>query len=305
MKILLIDDDALETEAVRDALVHYFPEISVDIVNTERGFRDRLKAILDSPPDLVILDVMLRWSDASSEPSAPPNELGDFASYRSGLRCHRLLAQNDETKNIPTILYTVLERGDIAEELRNMPQNVVYLKKESDSSPLIRLTRSLLQLKSQMTFSTKSAIQKVFLVHGHDEESKETAARFVERLGLIAVILNEQTSAGRTIIEKFERHSEVSFALVLLTPDDVGATKGQLDRSKSRARQNVIFELGYFLGKLGRERVCALYKGEIEIPSDYNAVIYIPMDSGGAWRLHLAREMKAAGLNVDLNKVLA
>jgi len=304
MNVLLLDDDDLEAQAVRDALVQHFPQVGVDIIRTELEFRERLEAILSAPPDLIILDMMVRWSDEGSKPSTPPNELGDFPSYRSGLRCHRLLAQNERTKNIPTILYTVLERGDIAEELRNMPQNVVYLKKDSDLSSLLRLIRSLVQLKSQMVFSAKSAVQKVFLVHGHDEEAKETAARFIEKLGLVAIILGEQTSAGRTIIEKFEKHSEVSFALVLLTPDDVCAVKGELDRSKPRARQNVIFELGYFLGKLGRERVCALYKGEVEIPSDYNAVIYIPMDVGGAWRLHLAREMKAAGLTVDLNRVL-
>lgn len=145
----------------------------------------------------------------------------------------------------------------------------------------------------------------VFIVHGHDEAAKESVARFVEKLGLRAIILHEQPNAGRTIIEKFEAHATVSFAIVLLTPDDVAMTKvgGRRKQSKPRARQNVILELGYFMGKLGRGRVCALYKKEVEIPSDYQGILYIPMDSAGAWRMALAKEIKNAGIDVDLNKL--
>lgn len=99
----------------------------------------------------------------------------------------------------------------------------------------------------------------VFVVHGHDEGARESVARLVERLGLGAIILHEQSNAGRTIIEKFEASSEVGFAVVLLTPDDVGYPRDKSDQAAYRARQNVIFELGYFMGKLGRKRVAALY----------------------------------------------
>lgn len=143
----------------------------------------------------------------------------------------------------------------------------------------------------------------VFIVHGHDETAKESAARFIEKLGLKAIILHEQSNAGRTIIEKFEANSNVAFALVLLTPDDIGAPKDKKDEAKPRARQNVILELGYFMGKLGRGRVCVLYKEGVEIPSDYQGVLYIPMDSADAWRMTLAKEIKEAGLPVDLNKL--
>ena len=102
-------------------------------------------------------------------------------------------------------------------------------------------------------------------------------------------------------MEKVERHAEVAFAVVLLTPDDVGAVATNPADVHPRARQNVIFELGYFLGKLGRKRVAALRKGEVEKPSDYDGVVYTPFDSAGAWKLLLARELKSAGLNVDLN----
>jgi predicted nucleotide-binding protein len=142
---------------------------------------------------------------------------------------------------------------------------------------------------------------KVFLVHGHDDSARETTARFLERLKLEPIILHEQANEGRTIIEKVEHYSEVVFAVVLLTPDDVGGLNVQSPELKPRARQNVILELGYFLGKLGRTRIAALLKDDVEKPSDYDGVVYISMDKAGAWKLQLARELKTAGLNIDLN----
>ncbi len=124
--------------------------------------------------------------------------------------------------------------------------------------------------------------KKVFLVHGHDDSARESVARFLEKLSLEPIILHEQPNEGKTIIEKVERHAEVAHAVVLLTPDDVGAVTTESENLQLRARQNVILELGYFLGKLGRNRVAALRKGELEKPSDYDGVIYIPLDPGGA-----------------------
>jgi predicted nucleotide-binding protein len=140
----------------------------------------------------------------------------------------------------------------------------------------------------------------VFVVHGHDEGARETVARFIGNLGLAPIILHAQVSQGRTIVEKLERHGDVGYAVVLLTPDDVGGTNPA--NLHPRARQNVILELGYFLGRLGRDRVCALYRGELELPSDYMGVIYIPFDSGGGWRLSVAKELTAADFDVDMNK---
>lgn len=140
----------------------------------------------------------------------------------------------------------------------------------------------------------------VFIVHGHDEGTKETVARFLEKLKLNPIILHEQANRGNTLIEKFEEHSDVAFAVVLLTPDDIGYSKDNKDSAKARARQNVVFELGFFIGKLGRENVCALRKGDIETPTDFSGVVYVSMDERD-WQILLAKEINVAGIAVDLN----
>lgn len=147
--------------------------------------------------------------------------------------------------------------------------------------------------------------RKVFVVHGHDNEAKQGTVRFLQKIGLQPVILHEQASSGRTVIEKFETYSsDIAFAVVLLTPDDVGAVATATTNFNPRARQNVIMELGYFMGRLGRVRVCALHKGGVELPSDYQGVLYIEMDSSGAWKSKLAQELVQAKLPIDLNGLL-
>jgi predicted nucleotide-binding protein len=146
--------------------------------------------------------------------------------------------------------------------------------------------------------------KRVFIVHGHDEAAREGVARFLEKLDLEPIILHEQPSGGRTVIEKLEHHADVAFAVVLLTPDDVGAAAGDRDDLSPRARQNVVLELGYFAGRLGRSRVCALHKGSLELPSDIIGVVYVPLDSGGSWRLLLAKELREAGFDIDLNAAI-
>jgi len=147
---------------------------------------------------------------------------------------------------------------------------------------------------------------KIFIVHGHDGGTKETVARFISQLGLEPIISHEQPSQGRTIIEKFEDHSDVGYAIALITPDDIGSSIKEPGNTKQRprARQNVIFEFGYFLGKLGRHKVAGLVKGDIEVPSDYSGVLYVPIDESGAWRFLLIKELKSAGYDVDANKAI-
>lgn len=143
---------------------------------------------------------------------------------------------------------------------------------------------------------------RIFVVHGHDEGAREGVARFLEKLGFEAIILHEQANQGRTIIEKIEAYSNVGFAVVLLTPDDYGGKAG--GPSQPRARQNVILELGYFVGHLGRGHVCALMRGEIEVPTDWSGVVYQPMDSGGGWKGALAKELAVLGHDIDWSKVV-
>ena len=152
--------------------------------------------------------------------------------------------------------------------------------------------------------SVRTDSRKVFIVHGHDEAVKLAVAGLLRQLELEPIVLSEQADQGRTIIKKFEEHSEVGFAVVLLTPDDTGASRHD-EEPQPRARQNVIFEFGYFLGKLGRRHVRAVVKGDVEIPSDYSGVLHIPFDDKDkdGWKLKLAQELKAAGLDFDMNRL--
>jgi predicted nucleotide-binding protein len=164
-------------------------------------------------------------------------------------------------------------------------------------------------LKSEISNNTptkeesKKAINKthVFIVHGHDDLAKIKVARFIEMLGLKPTILHEQTSSGRTIIEKIEEYSNVGFGIVLYTPCDVGAKQGNEANLQPRARQNVVFEHGYLIGKIGRNNVCALVKNEVETPNDISGVIYVKMDDEDSWHLKVAKELRSSGYSIDLN----
>lgn len=140
---------------------------------------------------------------------------------------------------------------------------------------------------------------KVFIVHGRDDGLKNEVARWLHRIGMDEIILHEQANQGRTIIAKFrDLAAGAVFAVVLMTPDDVGGLAG--GQASPRARQNVVMELGFFLGALGPDRVAALVAGHpLELPSDYDGVVYTPYDAPGAWKLSLLREFKALGIPFD------
>jgi len=144
---------------------------------------------------------------------------------------------------------------------------------------------------------------KVFIVHGRDNEAKLEVARYFERLGIEPIILHEQTNNGKTIIEKIEKYTDVGYAVVLYTPCDRGKLKGESGDGRFRARQNVVFEHGYLVGRIGRNRVSALVKGDIELPNDIAGVVYTPMDDAGGWKLEIAKEMKSVGYSIDMNKL--
>ncbi len=168
----------------------------------------------------------------------------------------------------------------------------------------IKLFETIDNVKSEDSLNKFDVdFSKVFIVHGRDDGAKEAVARFIDKLGFVATILHEQTNSGATIIEKIEKNTDVGFGIVLYTACDVGGIKTDLDNLKPRARQNVVFEHGFLMGKIGRENVVALVKGNVEIPNDISGVVYESMDEGGAWKYKIAREMKSSGYDVDMNKI--
>ncbi|WP_122532806.1 TIR domain-containing protein [Pseudomonas viridiflava] len=167
--------------------------------------------------------------------------------------------------------------------------------------PFVRDYKALVNVTNSSVTKPTILSNKVFIVHGHDDGAKHMLARFLDRIGLESIVLQEQPDRGRTIIEKFEQSAEVGYAVVLLTPDDIGRAVS-VDSQQSRARQNVIFELGYFAGKLGRGRVCLLKKGDVEIPSDLFGVVYTELDAHEGWQKRLVMEMKEAGLEFDATR---
>jgi len=206
-----------------------------------------------------------------------------------------------------------LDRAPLTMGAKTPLQEVVQGLTRGKEEAIELLNRAIRALEDKITdlgISQEPAVdpaefsKDVFIVHGHDDPAKTEVAHLIERAGLNAVILHEKPNAGRTIIEKFEAHGGSSgFAVVLLTPDDVGGpNRGDL---RPRARQNVIGEMFWFAGKLGRGRICALKKGDLEIPTDFAGVVYTDMDDRGAWKADLLRELEAAGYAVDWRKALA
>lgn len=140
---------------------------------------------------------------------------------------------------------------------------------------------------------------KVFVVHGHDEKLKEAVARVIEKQGIQPIILSEQLNQGATIIEKFEKNSNVGAAICLFTDDDEGKASDEKD-VKKRARQNVVFETGYFMGRLGRDKIIMIVDSEVEVPSDMQGVVYT---NNTYWQMELLKELKGMGFAIDMNKI--
>lgn len=145
----------------------------------------------------------------------------------------------------------------------------------------------------------RTGLSAVFIVHGHDDALKQSVARLIEKQNIKAIILHEQPNQGATIIEKFEKNSYVGAAICLFTADDTGKAKEE-DVEEDRARQNVVFEAGFFMGSLGRDRVIILADKSVELPSDLKGVVYT---SSSSWQLDVLRELRAMGFSIDYNKL--
>lgn len=178
----------------------------------------------------------------------------------------------------------------------------------------LKVSRTYLQLPALRTAlttlrNTLKAIdtesRDVFIVHGRDEAMRKDAQATLHRFGIDGIVLSEEMNKGQTIIEKFDRVArECGYAVVLFSPDDVGglrATGRAEQKTAPRARQNVILELGYFVGLLGREKVFVLVAGNIEKPSDFDGVVYETYDKAGTWKRRLANELSEVGFYIDPN----
>ncbi len=223
---------------------------------------------------------------------------------------YELLSNNDLAPHLPqwVKLHKDLDSfwGFIQPKFASYAERRTFLS--SEFTPLldalefgdVDTKKSLSALPKKLNTLIARNKRKVFIVHGRDNEAKQEVGRFIESLGLEAIILHEQASSGMTIIEKIEHYSnDADFALVLYTPCDHG--RGVHESKippKNRARQNVVFEHGYLMAKLGRENVCALVKGEIETPNDISGVVYVNLDAYGAWKAEVSKELKACGYEI-------
>lgn len=186
------------------------------------------------------------------------------------------------------------EQGDLFEKYYYKP---IYLDN------MLGILNAYLQFgydeSNQPNEENERSMNKIFVVHGHAESVNQEVARTIEKLGLKAIILREQPNSGKTIIEKFEEYAkDVNFAVILLTADD------KMEDDLFRARQNVVFEMGYFMGALGRDHVMCMLQENVEKPGDIDGVVYTQIDKVGVWKYSLVKELKACGYDVDANKVL-
>lgn len=193
-------------------------------------------------------------------------------------------------------------------------QNFVYGTDVTDT--LLKRSR-----KESRTRKSVALKKNVFIVHGRDHKPMKELKAMLKEFGLNPIVLHEQPSGSRIIVEKLEKYSDVGYAFVILTPDDVGAYERDFRTVKTtpgphadffhagtfysvmkyRARQNVVLEFGYFIGLLDRDRVCCLYKADVELPSDMHGIVYIPFkESVNEVRDKIVKELKAAGYKVKI-----
>lgn len=197
--------------------------------------------------------------------------------------------------------------SDTIKEYKNDIERLInQMRSDIEKLPLIKC--SMVKSVAPVTIKEDKLSNRIFIVHGHDGELKEKVARTIAQLGLEPIILHEQADGGRTIIEKFEDNAEdCKFAVILLTADDLGQSKaerGRGDEPKSRARQNVVFEMGYFMGRLTRKCVFVLLDHGVDKPGDIDGLVYVSTSDEYGWKLRLVKELNNCGYKVDANKIL-
>ncbi|MDR6967695.1 putative nucleotide-binding protein [Flavobacterium arsenatis] len=255
-----------------------------------------IKRIVNTPDDFNVLrSDYSNWNDYNSEylKHAFNKEFNEYKKrYDDAGSFNFAIISTNRTKS------PYQELQDFRSRIDSKLDNLIKLKLKSEL-----LKSSIEEKNGSQIIKNEKNLSEVFIVHGHDDEAKIKTARFVEKLGFKPIILHEQASGSKTVIEKIETYSNVGFGIVLYTPCDTGAKKEDDPKYKNRARQNVVFEHGFLIGKIGRQNVCALVKDDIETPNDISGVVYIKMDVDDAWQLKLARELRNSGYEVDMNKL--
>lgn len=267
---------------------------------------------LEVAPDIGIMLLQRQIDEAKSLISKRPIDSEAYSSWRNATQAYldKAFGKDQKSLSFPATRFV----GITGKEERERRIEKEHF--ETIQNDIIRLGGFIKQLETEIEISLLSektsvtAIKaedfsfssQVFIVHGRNEDVKNKVARFLEKGSLTALILHEQPGRGRTIVEKLEDHSLVGYAVVILTADDVGRGIKESDL-RPRARQNVIFELGYFCALLGRNRVSVLCEKDVEIPTDYSGVEYLPLN--GAWQAKLLTELKDAGFKVDFEKALS
>lgn len=158
---------------------------------------------------------------------------------------------------------------------------------------------SIEDAQPKTTDNIKYPQRKIFIIHGHDDHLKKEVQLLLSRAELDDIVLHEQPDKGRNVIDKLIEETEsASYAIALLCPED------EIENGTKRARQNVILEVGYFLGKLGKSKVRLIKKGDVEIPSDLKGILYTEYDEKRNWKTNILKEIQAAGIDIDMNKIL-
>lgn len=164
---------------------------------------------------------------------------------------------------------------------------------------LWEIANSNIQLKKSLEVESEKTGKDVFIVHGHDNEMLIEVENLIRKVELNPVILSQKLDGGRTIFKKFEEESaNAGFAIALFSPDD------ELISKEKQARPNVLLELGYFWGRLNMNNVRILKKGKVNIPSDLHGFLYINFDKENEWKIKLVREMKYAGLPLNIEHII-
>lgn len=278
---------------------------AMELLVTREEAKQRLQDRIDKGMELKSQQVNTR--EAFEELS---NAYSKWNSFNSEL-LRRLFTTEEAAKEydfwgvMVASMYEPSLAEKIAEIYKDIDKKIHRIDSIIERLELIPLSSSVTQSEQLTATTSQPKSKKVFVVHGHDDVAKTSLEVFLHEIGLEPVVLHRQADQGLTVIEKFEKHSDVGYAFILLTPDEVAylaseAPKPEVERkTELRARPNVIFEFGYFVGKLGRSKVCCLYTGGVTLPSDVSGMIYKRYEkSVEEVAYSVIKDLKASGYGV-------